>query len=297
MSDLISVIIPAYNKPKELKRSISSVLNQTYQNFEILIVDDFSVENIKEVIESFGDNRLKYYRLEKKGNANVARNLGIKKASGEYIAMLDSDDEWLPIHLERRIQKIIEWNCDGIYGSAFVKDKELDYMLNSRPLYKGEKMINYLLADNCSATSPSHFYKSDCAKNILWDETLLRHQDLDFSCRFSERYSFYCDNKATIIINRKETVKLTDNHFLSCATFINQQKKYIDKSIYPRYLSRMLHHANLSNSKKYISFYKKEIKKNIAFFSLNRFLSSLQPRNTFNRVVFRLKFIFWVILK
>lgn len=139
-----------------------------------MVVDDGSEEDLKVICDSFNDQRIKFLRNDTHTNANVARNRGIKEAQGEYIAMLDSDDEYLPHHLNRRIEKIKEWDCDGIFGSAYIDNGDEQTLKLSRPLKKGELMPNYLLSTG-SAPTPTHFYKTAAAKSTLWDETLLRH--------------------------------------------------------------------------------------------------------------------------
>src|SRR5690554_5671170 len=201
---LVSVVIPTYNRSKELARAIKSVLNQTYQNFEILVIDDGSEENLRVVCDSFNDQRIKFLRNDTHTNANVARNRGIKEAQGEYIAMLDSDDEYLPHHLSRRIEKMSEWGCDGIFGSAILRQNETEQLYLSRPRKDNEKMSDYLLGTG-GATTPSHFYKRNSALDILWAESLNRHQDLDFSIRFAAKYRFISDYLPTVVINWEET--------------------------------------------------------------------------------------------
>ena len=102
----VSVIIPTYNRAKLLPRAIKSVLNQTFKDFEVIIVDDGSTDNTEEVINEFQkhNKRIKYIRHEKNKGAAAARNTGIKIAQGEYIAFQDSDDEWLPNKLEKQME-------------------------------------------------------------------------------------------------------------------------------------------------------------------------------------------------
>ena len=97
MEPLISVIIPTYNRENTITRSIDSVLNQNYENIELIIVDDRSDDNTKDIIEKYTDSRIKYiYNDTDKHGAGAARNIGIMAATGELIAFNDSDDEWLP---------------------------------------------------------------------------------------------------------------------------------------------------------------------------------------------------------
>ncbi len=93
---MVSVIIPTYNRAHVLGRAIRSVLDQTYQDFELIVVDDGSSDHTGEVVATFADPRIHYLRHEKNRGAAAARNTAIKTAQGEYIASLDSHDEWLP---------------------------------------------------------------------------------------------------------------------------------------------------------------------------------------------------------
>jgi glycosyltransferase involved in cell wall biosynthesis len=101
---LISVIIPTYNRNKVILRSIESVLKQTYSNFEIIIIDDGSTDKTELLLNDLViNNKIHYYKTENLGVSH-ARNLGVSKASGEWIAFLDSDDEWLPHKLQTQIE-------------------------------------------------------------------------------------------------------------------------------------------------------------------------------------------------
>lgn len=242
---LISVVIPVYNRPQELARAIRSVLSQTFQEFEILVVDDFSEADLKPVTESFHDQRLRYFRLPAKGNANVCRNKGIREAHGELVAMLDSDDEWLPQHLENKIKTLREKNADGVFGSCYVDDGTGRTEKISRPLFKEEKMINFLLSGGVAPT-PTHVYKTSCARQVLWDEDLKRHQDWDFSVRFADRFSFVCDPSITCVVHWKKGEKRSE-HAPSLIRFIESQRKDIQPGLYIRYYTMLYPSLSYSN--------------------------------------------------
>lgn len=108
----ISVIIPTWNRAQETQRAVTSVLKQTYQNFEVLIADDGSDDQTEEIFRNFPDERIKYIRLEHSGSPVLPRNEALFQAQGEFIAFLDSDDEWLPNKLELQVP-ILE-NNSGI---------------------------------------------------------------------------------------------------------------------------------------------------------------------------------------
>ncbi len=100
---LVSVVIPLYNKEKYISETIRSVLDQTYDNFQIIIVDDGSTDKSVDEVEKFDDERIRIISQENAG-VSAARNRGIKEARSDFIAFLDADDEWLPNHLEEIIE-------------------------------------------------------------------------------------------------------------------------------------------------------------------------------------------------
>lgn len=100
---LVSVVIPTYNRADLIKETIYSVLEQTYDKFEIIVVDDGSSDNTKEVVRDIKDERIKYFYQENKGLPAAARNAGLRQSKGEFIAFLDSDDLWKPDKLQKQL--------------------------------------------------------------------------------------------------------------------------------------------------------------------------------------------------
>ncbi len=281
---LVSVIIPVFNRPDELKRAIQSVICQTFQNFEILVIDDGSDENLEIICNEFHDPRIRYYRNDIHINANVARNTGIRNAKGEYIAMLDADDEFLPHHLERRIQKIQEWKCDGIIGSAYFFDGKNQKIRLSRPIEDNELMINYLLSYGFAPT-PSHFFKKDAALDVLWDESLERHQDYDFTVRFSEKYKILSDYQPSIRIHLSQRV-IGKSELDSCIKFIKSQERSISRKIYCDYHRNMYLSIANTKYKKYLKHYSQNSYKYIFHVSLSNFLAVHQQSRKFAALLF-----------
>lgn len=108
----ISIVIPSYNSAKYLKHNIKNILNQTYKNIEVILVNDGSTDNTDEVIKSFmKDDRFKYYK-KTNGGVAVARNYGLSKATGDYILFMDSDDNVEKTMLEKMYNKLKETNAD-----------------------------------------------------------------------------------------------------------------------------------------------------------------------------------------
>ena len=104
MNDLVSIIMPSYNTAQFIKQSIQSVLAQTHTNWELIIVDDCSMDNTDEIVgEYFADERIRYLKNEKNGGAAVSRNYALREAKGKWITFLDSDDLWHPQKLEKQL--------------------------------------------------------------------------------------------------------------------------------------------------------------------------------------------------
>lgn len=114
MYDLVSIITPTYNCGKFIAMTIDSVLCQTYTNWEMIIVDDCSTDNTKDIVEKYAesDSRIKYHVLEKNSGAAVARTQAMQLAKGKYMAFLDSDDIWKKEKLEKQLAYMKEKNVD-----------------------------------------------------------------------------------------------------------------------------------------------------------------------------------------
>ena len=103
MNNLVSIITPSYNSSRFIEECVGSVLSQTYVNWEMLIVDDYSADNSLQILKKYNDKRIQLIELDKNVGASESRNVAIRKAKGKYIAFLDSDDLWEPQKLEKQI--------------------------------------------------------------------------------------------------------------------------------------------------------------------------------------------------
>ncbi|WP_456394990.1 glycosyltransferase family 2 protein [Thermococcus sp.] len=188
----VSVVIPTYNRANLLKRAIESVLNQKFEDFELIVVDDASTDNTPEVVESIADGRIRYIRLKRNSGGPVARNTGIKKARGEFIALLDDDDEWLPNRLDIQIKKFenLDRGVGVVYGGFYYVSQQNGRVLGKRlPKYRGD-VYKHLLRENFIG-SPTLLIRRRCFKRAgLFDPKLKSSQDWDMWLRIARHYEF-----------------------------------------------------------------------------------------------------------
>lgn len=119
---LVSIIMPSFNTASYIKESVQSVINQTYTNWELIIVDDCSTDNTDEILAQIEDNRIRYLKNERNSGAAVCRNKALREAKGQWIAFLDSDDLWMSQKLEKQI-RFMEWND---YAFSYTNYEEID---------------------------------------------------------------------------------------------------------------------------------------------------------------------------
>ena len=140
---LVSIVMPVHNDEKFLKQAIDSVLEQSFQDFELLIVNDGSTDSSEIIISSYKDNRIIFINNNISHGAAAARNIALKKANGKYIAFLDADDIWKENKLEEQVQFMIATNCSFSYTKYDVINEDGAYMYSmSGPERINEKLMN-----------------------------------------------------------------------------------------------------------------------------------------------------------
>lgn len=185
--DKISVIIPSYNREKTLLRSINSVLNQSYKNIELIIIDDNSNDSTIEIIKKIKDNRLKYIKNEINMGACYSRNLGIEKSTGKYIAFQDSDDEWVKDKLEKQIKYLKENGYDIV--SCYMKqiyDNKVEKNFPNKDVNL-DNIKTTIYYDNIFSTQ-TILGKKECFIKNKFDNKLPRFQDWELMIRMCNMF-------------------------------------------------------------------------------------------------------------
>jgi glycosyltransferase involved in cell wall biosynthesis len=188
----VSVIIPTYNRSKYLPRAVKSVLGQTFSDLEVIIVDDCSTDQTPAVAKKIvsQDSRVRYHRLEKNQGAPKARNTGIGLAKGEYIGLLDDDDNWRPNKLELQVKKFDSSPEEValVYGGYKINYSDEDIADRVKKPKKKGKIFEDLL-DKCRIGSPTVLVRAVAFDKVgRFDLKLKSCQDWDMWLRISKEF-------------------------------------------------------------------------------------------------------------
>lgn len=194
MNEMISVVIPTYNREELIIRAVNSVLAQTYMNLEVIVVDDASTDDTENELKRIESNKFRYIKLKKNGGACKARNVGIHAAKGDYIAFLDSDDVWRPEKLEKQMKhlqmkKAEVVACNGWYMNSSKK------RLITNQRNKEIVNLNELLNANFITTGALLAKKELLIAIDCFDERLPRYQDWDLVLRIAKLTDIYFLNE------------------------------------------------------------------------------------------------------
>jgi len=208
----VTVIIPVFNRRRLLRRAIQSVISQSFPNFEIIVVDDCSSENVVGVVNAFNDSRITYIRHHSNRGGSAARNTGIRHAQGKYVAFLDSDDRWLPRKLERQVD-LLEQRDESVgvvYTGTFI---ETDGTLQQGrvPGVKGNIYPKQIWGDHVSETSTWLVRKKCFSTAGTFDEQLPARQDYDMTLRLSQQYKYEFIREPCVVIHRDASGRISSD--------------------------------------------------------------------------------------
>ena len=230
----ISVVIPAYNRAKMIIQCIESVLAQSYNVNEIIVIDDGSTDDIIKQLNTFKDNIISL-KTEKQSGAQAARNIGIKAAKSEWIAFLDSDDEWLPNKMENQISALKRFNFDQwtvVHGDCYIKNinsnKKKHWQLDS---IDGKNVYKQLLSKS-GTFFPSILTSKQALEKINYlDENTPSYHEWDTAIRLAKYCKFIHIQEPLFIYNiHKNTIsKNSDTSVGGYQYIINKFKDEINE--------------------------------------------------------------------
>ncbi len=186
-SGLVSVVIPSYNRRDRILSSVRSVLEQSYEKLELIVVDDASTDGTMELFKNWPDPRLRYFRYEENRGACYARNYGAERSRGEFIAFQDSDDVWHPDKLEKQLEHLLTQGADlSFCGMNRIAQNGSSFYYPVHP-FRPERGLEEMLAENRAATQ-TMLMRREVWETLGFDESFRRYQDWDFSIRAAESF-------------------------------------------------------------------------------------------------------------
>lgn len=238
---LISVVIPTFNRPSFIERACNTVINQSYKNTEIIIVDDASEVSYEKALEKIDNIDFKYVKHTKNGGGSAARNTGIANANGDFIAFLDDDDEWFPKKLERQLSSLND-NCKASHCGYITKTKKITRIEPYHAITLKE------LSENNKLASTSGLL---CDKEILakapFDASLHRAQDWDIYLRIAQLTNFSYVREALYIYDdgdhermTNKYSKLTIEQYRLRLDMLKKHKDVLTKQAYIRHIAELI---------------------------------------------------------
>lgn len=262
---MFSVIIPAYNAEKFIMKSIKSVLAQIYTDFELIIVDDGSIDGTKAQIKQFNDDRIRYIYQEN-GGVSVARNKGIIESKGEFICFLDADDEWKPNHLEVLCELIEKYSNCGIYITGYdIRLNNGSIIHKSQDLFKKIPEENFTSDDGYDVLIKHGYFchtNTICCRREVFDKVGLfeigvkNGEDDDMWYRVFAYYPVAISKKTTTIYNRDNCGATGQRTMASETPFLSRVDSLLESVEVPqnRKISLLywVERNKLSRARKYI---------------------------------------------
>ncbi len=184
MSDLVSVIIPAFNAERWLLATLQSVLAQSHPSIEVVVVDDGSTDNTAALAEGMHDPRIRVLR-KKNGGVSSARNAGLRVSKGDFITFLDADDAMMPLNIEKKLAHLLALEVDWVYGDLALCDQDL--RPTGRTLKAASSGLKHIILGSITTAVPAPcsnlLARRSCFERITFDETLSNAADQDLVLR------------------------------------------------------------------------------------------------------------------
>ncbi len=194
---LVSIIVPTYKRPGFLKKTLQSLIQQTYQNLEIIVVNNFPELPLNNIINNLNDPRIKLYQEQKKGSSQ-ARNKGLKEATGNYICFCDDDDLYLPEKIEKQVQFMINNPRLNFSYHNYYFQKNGKRIL-SYPTVKPTTAPEFLATNYLAAPIHTLMIQKDCLKKIKFDTNLKGSEGADFIMKLAVKFDFKFFNEPLVI--------------------------------------------------------------------------------------------------
>lgn len=188
----VSIILPTYNRADLIMETVDSILNQTYQNWELIIIDDGSDDNTQEIIAQIKDQRIQFHKGGRIGIVGKLKNIGIEKANGEFIAFIDSDDLWAQTKLEKQMAALQQYPEAGfsLTGGYNFRNPNtpLEYFYTQREGLKYDNIFTAIFKSEVSTTTPSLLFRKQCLQTTGLFEISKPFADTEFILGLAQHF-------------------------------------------------------------------------------------------------------------
>ena len=264
---LISIVIPTHNRYKLLKNAINSVVNQTYKNWELIIIDDASEDETSNIVSDYGKNKIKYYYNEISKGGSGSRNVGIAVSKGEFIAFLDDDDEWFPEKLEKQLPLFNDKKVGLVYSG--VKLVFLNYNLSyeTTPNKRGNAYKDVLVKNYIGGTISVILRKNILPDSKWFDENIPARQDYDLWIRVTKickvnfvteplaiaYYRNKIDRISTNLDNHKVAIEMINKKYQKNISIMLSEKEKLIRTAFQYFFigSQAIKNYNCKDARKY----------------------------------------------
>jgi glycosyltransferase involved in cell wall biosynthesis len=237
----VSVVIPTYNRGSLLSRAVLSALRQAHV-VEVIVIDDGSTDSTAEVVRALEGERIVYLNNEVRVGGAAARNVGIEHAKSEYVAFLDSDDEWLPGHISDSLALMADYGFRGVCSSFFVERRGHRRPFLCAPIPEGQCLAEYILnSGGGDARSSTFVFERDALSQVLFDPTLKKHQDWDLAIRFSKLHRFGAKTTPSVVIHLDHDDRMSGrNNPEATAVFMSRYASEVTAAAAARSYTRLM---------------------------------------------------------
>lgn len=291
---MVSVVIPNYNRSKLIYRAVESVLKQSYNDLEVIVVDDKSTDDSVERLKEIEDPRLRVIVQEKNGGACIARNTGIEQATGHYIAFLDSDDVWQSNKIEKQLDYLNKTKLKGCFSAYEYVSQKGNREIRPKENPDLDNLYQNLLIKN-AVTTGTILVEKEVLKEIRFDTVLPRYQDWDFALQICKKFDIgFMKEPLLVMYEQKNSITNTTSYekkLFALKYLMEKYKKEIDacRQSKARFLWSIAMYSLCVNSDDYIPVKialesdKSNKKKKMVFFAckigLTNFIAKLYRRN------------------
>ncbi len=245
---LVSIILPVYNAEKFVEETINSILNQTYSNIELIIVEDCSTDNSLNIIKKFSDKRIKVFNFKENKGVAIARNYGVDKSEGEYLAFIDSDDIWKKDKLEKQMDFLQKnTQCNFVFSSYELINES--GKKRNQIIYSQKEVDYKFILRNTIISTPTVLLKKSGFTDISF-ENISTAEDYSLWYKLLRDGEIAYGIKEPLVLVRKRSKSLSKNRLKVIYNLYKVQRRYEKQNIFQAFINICFYIVNALRKRK-----------------------------------------------